>query len=118
MEELIAHLSRVEKQLRITDGWYIAQRTFWLPGLATVLISMAGRITPIRNLAVWVGAPVILWAICVSLWAMLHRQNQMQVAQRVDIELDSRDTPCRTCRIDSKTWRRLHRCLLPHPRSL
>ncbi|GAC1550857.1 MAG: hypothetical protein NVS2B7_26950 [Herpetosiphon sp.] len=79
------------RRLRLRDTVDGLQRTAWTPGLAMLLIQLAGHIVPIAHLTVLSTAPLAAWLLLLAIRALAWRQPSLTIARRVDQILDLRE---------------------------
>jgi len=90
-DPLHSHLVRFARRLRLRDGWRLAQRTFWIAGVAALLAQTAGHFWPLVRLGLWTFLPFLVWLLAVICIALFRPLPMMRVALRVDSELDLRE---------------------------
>jgi hypothetical protein len=89
--ELNQHLGRLGRRLRWRDGIYLAQKTAWMPILASLSIHLAGRLLPIQNLNVWMLIPLPAWLFGLLSFSLLRPLHHLAIARRLDHELGLRE---------------------------
>jgi hypothetical protein len=89
--ELAHQLQRFGRRLRWRDGVSLAQRTVWLPFLASLFIHLAGRLLPIENLLFWMLIPFLGWLLGLLTYILVRPMPHLVVARRIDQELRLRE---------------------------
>jgi hypothetical protein len=114
--ELNPYLVRFGRRLRLRDGWLLAQRSFWMPVLAAVLIQLAGRIWPIANLASWTLGPLALWLVVLVAFSLLRPLPAVRVARRCDAELGLKERLATALMLEGAATGQLSRALVVRQR--
>lgn len=89
--ELSQKLVIFSRYMRLRDAWQLAQRTFWLAVLASLLAQIAGRLWPIQHRGAWTLVPIGIWLLLVLGWMVFEPRPLLKAARRVDVELNLRE---------------------------
>jgi hypothetical protein len=91
LEEIDRRLDQLGRRLRWRDGWNLAQRTLWLPALASLAIQLIGRTWPVEHLLYWTLAPLAAWLVGITAYAALRPLSRQRIARQIDLELELKE---------------------------
>ncbi len=90
-EPLIPVLRPLGRRLRLRDSHQLAIRTLWLPLLATALVLLTGRLTPLPHYDRWAAVPLMGWTVILLAYSLLRPMPPRRVARRTDQALGLKD---------------------------
>ena len=105
---LLSPLNTYKRRIRLHDGLYLAQKTFWLCAIIIAGLQLIGRIWPIERIDLYSWLIFTIWITVNLFYSLIKPLPYLRVAWRVDQELNLKDRLSTALLLNQHSNKELH----------